>query len=63
MMSDIPGWSDGIHDSIRAVSSLVDSKFVYMTTGPNVPIVRQLTAAYLALRVEAWGGVQPVTRP
>jgi hypothetical protein len=48
MMSDIPGWSDGIHDSIRAVSSLVGSKFMYMTTGPNVPIVRQLTAAYLA---------------
>ncbi len=48
MDGDIPGWDEGIYTSIKTVDSLVDAKLAYMSTGQNAPLVRQMSAAYLA---------------
>jgi hypothetical protein len=47
-MVEIPGWDDGIYSSIKDISALVKAQLPNMTTGRTTPLVRQMSAAYLA---------------
>jgi len=47
-VSELPGWNEEIHGSIKALVVLVGDRLPLLTTSEDYPLVRQYAAAYLA---------------